>query len=165
MGRGIAVALALSLAANVFLGGFVAGKIAGGPRFHHEPPGFDMKRGGFEAFADLPPAVRERLKETFLAHRAAGAEMRRSSRALHEEFVAVLSAETWDRAAADAVVAKFEDLEIASRAGMARLLVEAADGLSAEDRKALARHLEKRGAERRRHGRRGPPPEGAPPPD
>lgn len=154
MGRGIAVALALSLAANVFLGGFVAGKIAGGPRFHHGPPGFDLKRGGHEDFADLPPAARERLKDAFLAHRADGKEMRREARALHEEFVAVLGAEPWDRAAADAVVAKFEAAEIAGRASMARLLVEAADGLSAEDRKALAAHLEKRGDERR--GRRRP---------
>jgi uncharacterized membrane protein len=158
VGRGIAVALALSLAANVFLGGFVAGKIAGGPRFHHGPPGFDMKGAGHEEFADLPPAARESLKEAFLARRADGADMRREARALHEEFVAVLIAEPWDRAAADAVVAKFEAAEIAGRAGMARLLVEAADGLSAEDRKALAKHLEKRG-ERRGRGRGGPPPD------
>jgi len=157
VGRGIAVALALSLATNVFLGGYVAGKIAGVPRLHHGPPGFDMSRGGHGEFSDLPPSARESLKEAFLAHRADGAVMRREARALHEELIAVLIAEPWDRAAADAVVAKFEAAEIAGRAGMAKLLVEAADGLSAEDRKALAKHLEKRGEQRGR-ARRGPSP-------
>lgn len=180
MGRGIAVALALSLAANVFLGGFVAGRIAGRPHFGEPPPDLALRRGAPDDFADLPPAARDSLKRVFIAHRAEGADLRRKAGALHREFAAALGADVFDRAAAEAIVDRIAAVEVSGRAGMARLLVEAAEGLSAEDRKALARHLERRGDKRFERGERymrrvgprrggaqeappdGPPPEGPP---
>lgn len=161
MGRGIVIALALSLAANVFLGGFVAGRLAGGPHDHDGPHVFMFRHGGPEEFSDLTPAARESLKRAFIEHRAASREDFREARKLHEEFVKVLGADVYDRAAADALVAKFEAAETAGRAGMARILVEAAEGLSAEDRKSLANHLEKRGGHWK--GYRGRHPDGSPP--
>lgn len=165
MGRGIVIALALSLAANVFLGGFVAGRLAGGPHDHDGPHVFMFRHGGLEAFSDLTPAARESLKRAFIEHRAASRGGFRETRKLHEEFVKVLGADVYDRAAADALVAKFEAAENSGRAGMARVLVEAAEGLSAEDRKSLAKHIEKRGGHWKGHRGPGdgPPPEGPPP--
>jgi uncharacterized membrane protein len=169
MGKGIAIALALSLAANVFLGGFVAGRIAGGPHFSKGSHGMDFRRGGPDDFDDLPPAVRERLKSAFIAQHAESEDARREARELHKDFVNVLRADIWDRAAAEAIAAKFETIERSSRADMTMVLVEAADSMSADDRKALAAHLERRGDRgfKRRHGRREgreEPPDDAPPP-
>ena len=164
MGRGIVIALALSLAANVFLGGFVAGRFAGGPHDQEGPHAFMFRHGGPEEFSDLTPAARDSLKRAFVAHRAASKDEFREARELHEEFVNVLGAEIFDRAAAEALVAKFEASDTSGRARMARVIVEAAEGLSAEDRKSLAKHIEKRGGHWKRHKGHpdGPPPEGPP---
>lgn len=170
MGRTVTILLALSLAANVFLGGFVAGRIAG-PKL----PGFDRHHGGHHAggplrgdrFADLdelPPAAREKLKALFRQNRESFVATFRDERALHREFVSVLTAETFDRAAAEAVAAKIEAFNRDRRQSTPRLIIAAMDGLSVEDRRALAAIVERRmmddmrGAPRRRHRRDRPPP-------
>lgn len=145
MGRGIVIALALSLAANVFLGGFVAGRMAGGPHHRDGAPAFSMRRDGPDGFSDLTPAARDSLRRAFKARRAASREQFRAARELHEEFVDILGADVYDRAAAEALAAKFEAADNFGRAGMARLIVDAADGLSMEDRKSLAEHIDRRG--------------------
>lgn len=169
MGRTIGILLALSLAANVFLGGFVAGRIAGpgagafehgrGPH-GHRGPGADFHRE-LEA---LPDAAREKLRAQFRKNRAEVAATFREGRALRQEFVAILTAETFDRAAAEAVAAKIEAFEAERRRSTPRLVIEVMDGLSAEDRRALAKVIERRIIEdmkepggRRRRG--GPPAE------
>lgn len=156
MGRGIIIALALSLAANVFLGGYVAGRLTegAGERRVEKKWRHDNER----RFDDLTPAARESLRRAYLEHRTRSADERETIRALQKELAAVLSAETYDRAAAEAVALKFEQTEQSSRSGTARLFIDAAEGLSVEDRRALARHLENRGRERDhdgRHRRRG----------
>lgn len=170
MGRGIIIALALSLAANVFLGGFVFGRMAGGPHDRGGPHVLGNRHDGPESFSDMTPLARESLKRAFEARRAMSREQFREASALHEEFVKVLGADVYDRAAAEALAAKFEAAESFGRAGMARLIVEAADGLSAQDRKSLADHIARRGHWTERHRRRegpppGPPPEEIPPSD
>jgi len=163
VGRGIVVALAASLAANVFLGGFVAGRLFGGEAGAASRHGHSSRHGGREDFADLPPAARDSLKRAYLAHRAEGRGAYEEMKALHDDFVRVLSADEFDRAAALAIAEKADALERSGRASLIQLVVSAADGLSVEDRKALARHIEARGArwKDRRHHRDGPPGEGA----
>jgi Spy/CpxP family protein refolding chaperone len=180
MGRTVTILLALSLAANVFLGGFVAGRIAGPKlpgfdRYGGGPPGGGPQRGDpFAEFNELPPAAREKLRALFRQNRASFIATVRDGRALHQEFVSVLTAETFDRAAAEALAAKIEAFDRERRQSMPRLIIEAMDGLSVEDRRALAAIFERRmmddlrGANRRhdrleRRGRR-PPPEDAPAP-
>ncbi len=166
--RGLTVALGLSLAANVFLGGFLAGKIAG-QESGREPPRFERRHGGHGDHDDMSPAARDALHRAFQEHRDDNAEVWREMRELHRELIDVITAETFDRAAAETVAAKFEALDASFRSDMARIMIEAAEGLSLEDRKTLARHLEKR---LKRGGRRddkpegtpaGPPPEDGPP--
>ena len=179
MGRTVTILLALSLAANVFLGGFVAGRIAGPklPGFdrHGGPPDGGRHRGDpFAEFDDLPPAAREKLKTLFRQNRESFVAAVRDGRALHREFVSVLTAETFDRAAAEAVAAKIEAFDRERRQTMPRLIIEAMDGLPVEDRRALAVIVERRmmddlrGGSRRRHRFEGldrrPPPEDAAPP-
>lgn len=164
MGRGIIVALALSLAANVFLGGFVAGRFVGGENDRGGDRLSAFRHGDAHEFSDLPPAARESLKRAFIAHRAEGREAYREMKALHREFIDVLSADEFDRAAADAIAAKADAMDRSGRSSLIKLIAEAAEGLSVEDRKALARHIEKRRPHhKRRHGRSAPPPPDAPP--
>lgn len=173
MGRTIGVLLALSLAANVFLGGFVAGRIAlpGLPAFDHAR-GHDERGhrgGGRHRFDDLPPLARERMKAAFVKKRDEFAATFREGRALRDEFVSTLTAETFDRAAAEAVAAKIDAFEEKRRGSMPRLVIEMMDGLPVEDRRAIAALVEKRmteemaGPGRRRHGRGEPPPDDGPP--
>ncbi len=183
MGRTVVILLALSLAANVFLGGFVAGRVAGPnlPGFGHDgaTPGGEPRDGHGDRRAEfdaLPPAVREKLKEAFRKNRVEFVETFREGRALHEDFVSILTADAFDRAAAEAAAAKIEAFEGERRRSMPRLVIDAMEGLSVEDRRALAAVVERRfiedmgghgdGRQRRRHRRRGhdggDPPELAP---
>lgn len=160
MGRTVTILLALSLAANVFLGGFIAGRIAG-PSL----PGIDRHDGAhpghgpggpYAEFDELPPAAREKLKALIRQDRERMAQTLREGRSLHEEFIAVLTAENFDRAAAEAVAAKIEAFQRERRPSMPRLVVETVDGLSLEDRRALAALVERRmGEDLRVRGRRG----------
>lgn len=185
MGRSVTILLALSLAANVFLGGFVAGRIAGPSlsgfdRAGSDRPGTDRHHGGpgghgphrsdpFAEFDELPPAVREKLKALFRKNRESIASTFREGRALHQEFVAVLTADAFDRAAAEDVAARIEAFERDRRPSMPRVVIEAMDGLSAADRRALAAIVERRMIEDlkgrgRRHHRRFNEDEAPPPP-
>ncbi len=177
MGRAIVIALALSLAANVFLGGFVAGRIAS-PSI----PGFDrgLKHDGGEKtrrsaeLDTLPPAVRDKLRAAFKSNRETFVSTVREGRALHQEFISTLTAEEFDRAGAEAAALKIETFESQRRRTVPRLIIDVMDGLSVEDRRALGAVVERRvmdeaaGARPPRRGFRGrwrdgaptPPPEG-----
>jgi uncharacterized membrane protein len=145
--KGLVIALGLSLAANVFFGGFLAGRLAGGGH-HRGAPFFD--HGAHGEFGDLTPAAREALRREFEERRESGAEARREVRKAHKELIAALKAETFDRAAADKIADRMEAADASFRSGMARLVIEAAEGLSREDREALARHLDMRARRDRR---------------
>ncbi|MDZ7629741.1 MAG: periplasmic heavy metal sensor [Parvularculaceae bacterium] len=172
MGRTVIILLALSLAANVFLGGFVAGRIAG-PGFAGFDRGFgegphrDRGRGGDfrRDFDALPDAAREKLRASFKKNREEFITTFREGRALQQEFVGVLTAETFDRSAAEAVAAKIEAFEAERRRSTPRLIIDVMDGLPVEDRRALAKVIERRIIEDmrgpgRRHRRDGPPDDG-----
>jgi len=160
MNRGVIIALALSLVANVFLIGFFSGKAADRPFFDRPHHGSDWMRKHRHSLDELTPAARDSLKRAFIEHRKGRESSQREALELHRALVEALSAETFDRAAAEAIIEKFKALDLRSRSDMAGLIVEAADGLGLEDRKALARHLESR-AERSMHRHdsdREPPP-------
>ncbi|HNR77877.1 MAG TPA: periplasmic heavy metal sensor [Parvularculaceae bacterium] len=159
MNRGVIVALALSLAANVFLAGMFSGRIMDWPGRDGSHHAHDWKGKHKRSLEDLTPAARESLRRAFVEHRQGHEAAQNEALALHRRLVETLSAETYDRATADAIIEQFKALDLRSRSDMARLIVEAADGLPLEDRKALARHLEAR-AERSMKRHREPPPPG-----
>jgi len=163
--KGLVIALGLSLAANVFFGGFLVGRLVGVG--HHGGPRL-FERAAHGHFGDLTPAAREALRREFEERRESGADARREMRKAHQELTAALKAETFDRAAADRIADRLEAADRSFRSGMARLVIEAADGLAREDREALARHLDRRmRRDRAPKAPRGeaPPPEGDPPTD
>lgn len=174
MNRGLAVLLAVSLFANVFLGGFVAGRLFGGPppgeggrlaafsRHHPHPepmPGAGgMMLPNLEA---LPAEKRALFRENFKERRD---ELRGNWTAVHERreaFAKALAADTWDRAKAEGALAALMEATNAQEALFSDLLIDSLESLSAEERKAVL----KEGARRRPLRDRDGPPRRMPPPD
>ena len=167
MGRGLIAVLALSLAANVFLGGFVVGRLVGAPTQSAEQTGARDGRtyedgvrdkGGkvkrklnprgefgpdagaalFFGLRNAPPGVRETFREVFIANAADMRERRREIFEARDGLRDVLTAPDWDRAAAEAAIAKLMAAEQARRDTQNAAVLEAFSKLSDEDRKALS---------------------------
>jgi uncharacterized membrane protein len=173
MNKGLAIALFASLAANIFLGGFVVGRLAGGPghpRFdhprHHAGPMMEpnldaLSSPGREAFHNVFEAERETLRERH-----------RTLRERRTAFAAALTAEPFDRARAEAALNDLHAVTAEQQAAFAALMIDAVEELSDEDRKLLAKSIidgsHWRSGKRRLHRRdKFPPPpdaEDAPPP-
>lgn len=150
------VVLLLSLALNVFLGGFVIGRHFGRP--HHGPP-FErfLGPGGGPGSADLQalsPEGKEIFRASFHARSEQFRETRLKTRALRKAFYAALAADPFDRRAADAALEALTVAESEAHATLLRELVAATEQLSPADRKVLAAAREKH--RRKKLRRRGP---------
>ena len=172
MKSGLAVALFVSLAANIFLGGFVAGRMLAGPRGFMDGPGKfvafadhkkdDRKGPGRGAFFDgalmfpaidaLPPEKRELFKENFEASRDVLRANRTALVEKREAFTEALTAEPWDRAKAEAALVDLRTAADAQEATLSKLLIDVFEKLSPEERKALVTAT----TERDRHWKDGP---------
>lgn len=150
MGRGLMIALAASLACNVFLGGFVAGRLLGKPP-HGPPPerGMIEMRGMMGAPGILSEEGREVFAAVFAERRDALRQSRRAAREARRAMAESLNKQPWDQAAVDQAIAAFHQAQDDHRTMQTDLFVEAYQKLSAEDRKALTEH------QSRRRGRRG----------
>lgn len=160
MNRVLAAALALSVAANVFLGGFLAGRYFGAgakPEFAGVargagPLGYDLHVLG----PDEKTAFQDRFRANRAELRAQMHEVRNARRAFSE----ALAAEQWDRRRVEAALAALHAAEGSQRGAFGALVIDAFEALSAEDRRALVRAQMER---RHRHwGRRPAREEGAP---
>lgn len=164
MSKGLFAALALSLGVNIFFGGFVAGRMLGGPR---HPP-FD--RGPHEAGAMMAPDLKALSPQGRTAFRAvfeaAHETLRDRHRTLRERraaFAAALAADPFDPAQAKAALVDLHSVTGEQQAAFATLMIDAVEKLSADDRRALAKSIAdgshwggRRGE--RRHGDFPPPP-------
>lgn len=151
MGRGIAIALALSLAANVFLGGFVVGRLAA-----PKPPVGGAAPVAARGFSEPAKAAMER------AYQARRGEVRERALALRAAFVDlrdVLEAEDFDPDAAAAAFARLREARLGAQTLQEEIFIAGAKNLSAEDRRGLAADLaeRRRGAGRLLRQRRGVP--------
>ncbi|MEQ8176898.1 MAG: periplasmic heavy metal sensor [Amphiplicatus sp.] len=182
MNRGLTILLALSVAANVFLGGFVAGRLLGGPphdKLIHTGDGgraFSFKIAA--ELDDLSPDAREAFRKVFGESRERLIRNHREAKRLRKALSDALAADPWNRTQAEAALAELRAAESAQQAALATLLIDAFEGLSAEDRKALTSAMDNR-ERRKKHmrlpdkrigDRDGPPPlppgegDGFPPP-
>lgn len=157
MKSGLAVALFVSLAVNIFLGGFVAGRMLAGPHGFMDGPGkfaafSDHKKDGrkgpgrgaffdgalmFPAIEALPPEKRELFKENFEASRDVLRANRTALIEKREAFTEALTAEPWDRAKAEAALVDLRTAADAQEATLSKLLIDVFEKLSPEERKAL----------------------------
>jgi uncharacterized membrane protein len=159
--RALPIILLISLALNVFLGGFVAGRYLGRP---HHGSGFERGFGprGGPGSADLEalsPEGREVFRAAFHERRTQLDRSRLEARQLRKAFYDTLAADPFDRVRADAALDALAAAESETHVALMRELVSATEKLSPEDRKALAAAREKRRVKKlRRHGPEGPPP-------
>lgn len=144
----LVLALLSSLGGNVFLGGFVLGR--GDGRHGPPPPPEHM----LERLAErLSPADAAVLRGVINAGRGQfDADMARR-RGFHDKLRAALTAEPFDPAAFEKMLADHDDGEYAAHQHMRRAMVAAAAALSPEGRRAMADMRPP-----------GPPPPGPPPP-
>jgi uncharacterized membrane protein len=165
MNRTLTFLLMLSLAANVFLGGFVAGRLLGGPRHdgHVRGAGSGEHRGGpdgaamlFGAMEDLSPAGREILRETFKGARERMRDGFGKSAQMRRALGAALAAEPFDRAKAEAALALITEADAKAHLAASTLLIDAAEKMTPADRKALAEAYQRPRERWRRHGPVGP---------
>lgn len=167
MNKGLALALFLSLAVNIFLGGFAVGRFASGPRHPHgDHPSMHagpMMAPNVEA---LSPEGRAAFHSVFEAERDALHRRHSALRERRAAFAAALLAEPFDRVAAEAALQDLHAVTAEQQGAFAALMIDAVEKLSSEDRKALARSIVNgenwRPKERRHHRRDAFPP---PPPE
>jgi len=169
--------LALSIAANVFLGGFVAGRVFGGPAHHRPPMGAPLGPQGMGpqgmgpqrpplivAAESLSPEGRKIFRDTFEAQ---GERLRKdfeTSRDLRRAFADAIAAEPFDRAKAEAALVALQASESESHRAAASLVIDAAEKMSPADRAVLVdAYRSYRKAHKRRGGRDGRPGPGGPP--
>ncbi|MEZ5895010.1 MAG: periplasmic heavy metal sensor [Parvularculaceae bacterium] len=164
MGRGLIIGLSLSLAANVFMGGFIAGRLAHDPSALAPPGAFHVREFGGPAAQD--PQVRDAFRKAFGDHRKEFRAHYHEVKKLRKEFTAVLGADEWDRAKAETLARQIEAHERSREKSMLLILVDVFDGLPAEKRKALAAEMKRKADTRRRsrHGRRSGDRSDQPPP-
>jgi uncharacterized membrane protein len=151
VGRGIAIALALSLAANVFLGGVVVGRLAA-----PKPPAAGVAQP-LEAAGALSADARARMEKAYRARRPDARAGAFALRAAFTDLRDALEAEEFDAEAASAAFARLRAARQQTQALQEEIFIEGVKDLSAEDRRALAADLaaRRRGAFRRMRQRGG----------
>lgn len=159
MNKGLAIALFASLAVNIFLGGFLAGRLIGAP----ERPVFDRSPHGagvmmFHDLEALSPQGREAFRAVFAARRGALRERHREVVARRADFFAALAAEPWDRERTEKALARLKAATDQQETAFTDLLIDAFENLSAADRKALVEAGARGGRWSRRHRARRPSP-------
>ena len=180
MGRPIvAIILFASLAANVFLGGYLAGRWTGGPKdpggAHDRPP--PPSRGGdagIGAVIAADPALREKIRAEVRQRRPAMRRGFREQRALQTELAEALSAEPFDRARIEAAFEAMSSASLARNKERFSIMLDVLEDLPADERAALVETMRERwrdrrghrggerGGKERRFKHRGPPPADAP---
>lgn len=146
MSRGLMVLLALSMTANVGLG-FIAGRHLASPSPPPGPPPAFARGFGMRLTPDLEalsPEARAAFRRVFDERRDTLKHNHHETRRLRNELSRALAADQWSRTEVDAAVAALRSAESAQQAAMSQLIVEAFEGLSAADRKALVEAMDKR---------------------
>ncbi len=139
MGRIGLIALAVSLAANVFLGGFVAGRLLG---LSDTEKSGELSTTRFTK-RDVPgdpremsPAAREAFRKAYLDRRGELAQGRQESRMARRAFLESVSAAEWDRAAVEMALADIMTIERKRETARSALLVDALENMPVEERRA-----------------------------
>jgi uncharacterized membrane protein len=140
-GKWLAIALTASLAVNLFLAGIYA------TRWFMHPPGRSAERmlaggGGMPAYFErmaeaLPPGERTKLATVLAKHQpeiaALGASVREGRRGVRD----VMTAENFDRSAAEKVLGDLRDRNTRFQQSLHETLIEAAAALPASARRQM----------------------------
>lgn len=163
MGRGLIIALILSLAVNVFAVGFIAGRLISEEK--PAPQAQANNKGGLESplrmmrYAEtLPPEIRDDFREKIREQLPTLRRQQREVRRIRGEIVDLLAADEWDRDAVMLKAAEMAQAQERQRQALYAAFINAFEMLPAEDRKQLTvkenrRRLEH---EKRRRNRQRP---------
>lgn len=156
-GRWVTIALTASLAVNIFLAGLFVGHEVGGPRFLFraavQRPVWHPGDGGLPPFVQriadrMSPPYRDILMSKMKQHQpeiaAAGVALREARGKLRQ----IVTAENFDRAAADATAAELRDRMLQFQQTLQAALLDVAAALPAEGRRQMIEPL-RRGAPER----------------
>ncbi|MEO0878663.1 MAG: periplasmic heavy metal sensor [Pseudomonadota bacterium] len=169
MGRGVIILLAVSLAANVFAGGFFVGRIVAekpavvdakppkSPERDHERRSMRrLLRGENDGFGNLAvaaPETRAVFRDVFIEAREEARLMQREVRAARSALREALAKEPWDRAAVGAAATDVAAAQQRQRDFYAEKLIDAFQSLTPEQRATLLQ-AQQEDFERRRRQRR-----------
>lgn len=138
--KALLIALAVSLALNIFAGGVFIGGLLRGPKpFHGMRPDvdFSLRRMG----AVLPEAERDALRARFRTERRKLADVFRERRRVQEKLHAVITAETVDPEALSALMAQYADLRGQLETPIRHIMADVIPRLDRETRIRLAGRL------------------------
>lgn len=140
--------LLVSLAANVFIGGFLLGREFGDrphPRHAHRhverPAALHLELRALSK--TLPEEAREELRASFKERKAAMAPVVEQIHATRQRIVELLEAEDLDETALEAAFAELSGLFVELQRPVHGTLMETAKTMSAEQRRHLAEAIER----------------------
>jgi uncharacterized membrane protein len=161
--RGLKIALGISLVANVFVIGGVLGAVymrAHSPAGMHGPLGNPLAR----ATDMLNPNDRDAFHQMLRAQIPTIRPLQQDSRAARRQAMEDMTAPTFDRAGAGALMARARADDEKARGQIEDAILDFAAKLAPDERAALAKGM-RRGAMQRWMLRKGGHPDGAPPPE
>ena len=145
--RWLALLLALSVALNLGLAGFAAGRMFSG---FHGGPLHDPAWGLARALRGLPEERREALRPLLRSQMRTLGPSIRHLRSAQRDLIESAAAEPFDRAVLEGALERFRNELLASQERSHRALVEVLDFLSAEERKQVLESMRRRGPPRHR---------------
>ena len=152
-GSWVKIALAASLAVNLFVIGAVAGAAFQGHRAVAMRAGMGPGNPLMRVGERLPEAERQAFLQQIRQAGRANRLLLETNRAARDKVAEVFAAPTFDAAAASTALAASRDAETGARTALENAVVEFAKGLNADDRRILAEGLRRPS---RRGGRGGP---------
>lgn len=135
MGRVGIIALAASLAVNVFLGGFVAGRMLGPSDQRSGAERFTQQALTGE-YAETSPATRAAFRKAYADRREEMRLGRAEARAARLAFLEAAGSDQWDRAAVEAALENVKTIERKRETARSALLLDALESMQADERKA-----------------------------
>ena len=145
--RWLAVLLAASVAVNLALAGFTAGRMFSGG---HAGPLHDPARGLARSLKGLPEERREALKPLLRSEMRRIGPSVRQLRGAQRELVELVAAEPFDRQALEAALARFRHDLLASQERSHRALVEVMAELTKAERRQVLESMRRHGPPRHR---------------
>jgi uncharacterized membrane protein len=133
MSKTFKLAFLTSLVLNLLFLGVILGRV---PHGVDRPPTPQQRME--EALKKLPEAVQARFREKFAQIRAAGDPLREQLDAARNEALRLMSAETFDEAAYDRQVKKFDELREEMFKRLSQVIKQIAVELAPDERRTLA---------------------------
>lgn len=150
--RGLKIALAVSVAVNIFVAGVVVTGLAVGLRGIPDRPHGD-RPPVFSLVQSLDEGDREEAQQALRSAALSARGDFEEARRLRAEAIDLAGADTFDRPAVEAALARSREAEASGRARLEGTMLDLLERLDQDDRQRLAPAFARRGRERGHHRR------------